>query len=164
MQVQSLALLSGLRIWCCSELWCRSPTWLDPALLWLWCRLVAATAIWPLTWELPCATDAPLKWKKKVCTYVFQRYLPIIFFFLRWISVITIKIMRILWIQEVSSSVPKVIVWSILNFFLKYFLELIANIFCVRSFLSLNVFNYPFSYLIDVGLFRIFIFLLSQSF
>ena len=27
MWVQSLALLSGLRIWLCSELWCRSQTW-----------------------------------------------------------------------------------------------------------------------------------------
>ena len=27
-QVQSLALLSGLRIWRCHELWCRSQTWL----------------------------------------------------------------------------------------------------------------------------------------
>ena len=26
---------------------------LDPVLLWLWCRLVAATSIWPLAWELP---------------------------------------------------------------------------------------------------------------
>ena len=26
--VQSLASLSGLRIWCCRELWCRSQTWL----------------------------------------------------------------------------------------------------------------------------------------
>ena len=26
--VQSLAPLSGLRIWCCRELWCRSQTWL----------------------------------------------------------------------------------------------------------------------------------------
>ena len=26
--VQSLALLSGLRIWCCHELWCKSQTWL----------------------------------------------------------------------------------------------------------------------------------------
>ena len=26
--VPFLALLSGLRIWCCSELWCRSQTWL----------------------------------------------------------------------------------------------------------------------------------------
>ena len=28
MQVQSLASLSGLRIWCCCELWCRSQMWL----------------------------------------------------------------------------------------------------------------------------------------
>ena len=27
-QVPSLASLSGLRIWCCHELWCRSQTWL----------------------------------------------------------------------------------------------------------------------------------------
>ena len=28
LQVQSLALLSGLRIWHCCELWCRSKMWL----------------------------------------------------------------------------------------------------------------------------------------
>ena len=28
LQVQSLALLSGLRIWCCGELCCRSQMWL----------------------------------------------------------------------------------------------------------------------------------------
>ena len=28
MQVQSLALLGGLGIWHCHELWCRSQTWL----------------------------------------------------------------------------------------------------------------------------------------
>ena len=28
LQVRSLASLSGLRIWCCRELWCRSQTWL----------------------------------------------------------------------------------------------------------------------------------------
>ena len=28
MQVQSLVPLSGLWIWCCCELWCRSETWL----------------------------------------------------------------------------------------------------------------------------------------
>ena len=37
MQVRSLAKLSGLRIQHCYELWCRSQTWLDLALLWLWC-------------------------------------------------------------------------------------------------------------------------------
>ena len=38
---------------------------LDPALLWLWCRLVAAAPIWPLAWELPCATGTALKNKTK---------------------------------------------------------------------------------------------------
>ena len=27
LRVRSLALLSGLRIWCCCELWCRLQTW-----------------------------------------------------------------------------------------------------------------------------------------
>ena len=40
-QVQFLALLSGLRILCCHELWCRSQTRLGSPLLWLWCRLAA---------------------------------------------------------------------------------------------------------------------------
>ena len=38
-QVQSLDLLSGLRILCCHELWCRPQKRLgshDPMLLWLW--------------------------------------------------------------------------------------------------------------------------------
>ena len=31
---------------------------LDPALLWLWCRLVAAAPIGPLAWEPPYAAGA----------------------------------------------------------------------------------------------------------
>ena len=31
MQVQFLALLSGLRIWCCRELWCGLQTWVGSA-------------------------------------------------------------------------------------------------------------------------------------
>ena len=49
LQVRSLASLSGLRIWCCRELWCR------PA---------AATPIRPLAWETPYATGAALKRQK----------------------------------------------------------------------------------------------------
>ena len=64
-QVPSLALLSGLRIPCCHELQCRSQTWLNLALLWLWCRLAAATLIPPLAWELPYAAGMALKEKKK---------------------------------------------------------------------------------------------------
>ena len=53
--VQSLALLSGLRIQRCYELWCRLQTWLGPMLLWLWCRLAARAPIQPLAWEPPYA-------------------------------------------------------------------------------------------------------------
>ena len=38
--------------------------WLNPVLLWLWCRLVATALIRPLGWEPPCALDAALKDKK----------------------------------------------------------------------------------------------------
>ena len=50
MQVRSRALLSGLRIWCCRELWCR------PA---------AAALILPLAWEIPYAAGAALKKAEK---------------------------------------------------------------------------------------------------
>ena len=40
------------------------PSW-DLALLWLWGRLAAAAPIQPLAWELPYATGAALKKKKK---------------------------------------------------------------------------------------------------
>ena len=48
MQVQSLALLSGLRIRCCHEPWCRS---------------AAVAPIQPLAWELPYAAGMALKSK-----------------------------------------------------------------------------------------------------
>ena len=64
LQVQSLALLSRLRIRHCHELWCRSQTWgSDPALL--WCKLAAVAPILPLAWETPYAVSATLKSKKK---------------------------------------------------------------------------------------------------
>ena len=37
----------------------------DLTLLWLWCRQVAAAAMQPLAWVLPCAESAALKRKKK---------------------------------------------------------------------------------------------------
>ena len=37
---------------------------LDPALLWLWYRLVATALIGPLAWELPYALDVVLKKKR----------------------------------------------------------------------------------------------------
>ena len=56
-QVKSLALLSGLRMWCCRELWCGSQMWLGVA--------VAEAPIRPLAWKLPYAAGAALKSKKK---------------------------------------------------------------------------------------------------
>ena len=60
-QLVSMASLSGLRIWRRRELRCRSQTWSDPTLLWLWCRMVAIAPIWPLAWEFPYAMGVTLK-------------------------------------------------------------------------------------------------------
>ena len=60
--VWSLALLNGLRIRCCYELWCRSQIHSYPTLLWLWPAVAAL--IWPLAWELPYAMGAALKRQK----------------------------------------------------------------------------------------------------
>ena len=38
---------------------------LDPALLWLWCRLVAIAPTRPLAWEPPYAAEEALKSKNK---------------------------------------------------------------------------------------------------
>ena len=38
---------------------------LDPVLMWLWRKLVAAAPIQCLAWELPCATGGVLKSKKQ---------------------------------------------------------------------------------------------------
>ena len=38
---------------------------LDPALLWLWCRLAAIALTRPLAWEFPYAPGAALKKTKK---------------------------------------------------------------------------------------------------
>ena len=58
LRIQSLALLSGLTIRHCRELWCRLQTGSDPALLWLWRRPVATAPIQPLAWEPPYAAGA----------------------------------------------------------------------------------------------------------
>ena len=65
MRVQSLSLLSRLRIWHCRELWCRLKTRLGPALLWLWCRLAAVALIQPLSWKPPYAMPRVQPWGKK---------------------------------------------------------------------------------------------------
>ena len=69
MQVQSLASLSGLRIWHSCDARCRHAT--DPALLWLWFRPVAAALIRPLAWELPHAVPGALKKNKSINQYHF---------------------------------------------------------------------------------------------
>ena len=48
MQVQSLALLSVLRIWRCGVGRTQNS---DPAWLWLWRRLAAVALTGPLAWE-----------------------------------------------------------------------------------------------------------------
>jgi len=71
LQVRSLALLSGLRIWRCRELWCRLDLVL--LLLWLWCRPAAVALIQPLPWETPYAEGAALKSKKKkIYIYIYM--------------------------------------------------------------------------------------------
>ena len=63
MWVLSLAALSGLRVWHCRELWCRSQMSSD--LVSLWCRLAAAAPVQPLPWDPPYATGVALKSSKK---------------------------------------------------------------------------------------------------
>ena len=69
LRVQSLALLSGLRVFTAVScgVGCRCGS--EPTLLWLWCRPTATAQILPLAWEPPYAVDAALKktkrWKRK---------------------------------------------------------------------------------------------------
>ena len=77
MWVQSLALLGGLRIRLCHELWCRLQNSSNPALLWLWHRLAATAPIRPLGWEPPYATGAALKRQKKEKKIVYSKPLEV---------------------------------------------------------------------------------------
>ena len=52
---------SGVAVSCGVD--CRRGS--DPALLWLWRRLVATALIRPLAWELPYATGAALEKAKR---------------------------------------------------------------------------------------------------
>ena len=62
MQVQSLALFSGLKDPALPQAVALGRRWgSDLVLLWLWCRLAAAALIQPLVWELPYAEGAALK-------------------------------------------------------------------------------------------------------
>ena len=63
MRIQTMALLSGLRIQCNHELWYSSRSRSDLVLLWLWCRLAAVAPIGSLAWEPPYASGAAIKKK-----------------------------------------------------------------------------------------------------
>ena len=58
-QVWFLSSISGLKIRCCYELWCRSETQRGAQ------QLAAAIPIWSLVWEPPYATKKRKKKKKK---------------------------------------------------------------------------------------------------
>ena len=64
LRVRSLALLSGLRIQRCREMWCRSQMRLRSGMFWLWHRPAAVAPIRPLAWESPFAGRAAQKRKK----------------------------------------------------------------------------------------------------
>jgi len=65
MQVQTLALLSGLRIGVAVSCGASRRHGLNLALLWLWYRPAAAAPIQPLAWEPPHAAGTALKRPKK---------------------------------------------------------------------------------------------------
>ena len=57
--------LSGLRIWRCCVLWCRSQMCLRSRVEWLWYRPAGTALIRPLAWEPPYAAGAALKRQKR---------------------------------------------------------------------------------------------------
>ena len=65
MQVWSLALITGLRIWYCYKLKCRLQMQLGSCTAVMRSRPPAAAPIWLLTWEIPYATGVALKRKKE---------------------------------------------------------------------------------------------------
>ena len=64
MWVSSLAPFSAIRIQCCWSCGVGCRRGLDPMLLWLWCRLTAATLIWSLETSI-CHKCGPKMQKKK---------------------------------------------------------------------------------------------------
>ena len=78
-EVRSLALLSGLWIRCCYELWRRSQTWLGSGVAVVQARPAAIAQIGSLAWEPPYAMGEVLsrqktkkKKKKKLGTKVLK--------------------------------------------------------------------------------------------
>jgi len=75
-QVLSLALLSGLRIQHCCELWYRLQMWLGSGIA----VAIAVALIQPFAMELPYAMDVALKWPKKkkkslLCSFLVTQHM-----------------------------------------------------------------------------------------
>ena len=84
MQVRSLASPSGLRLWCCHELWCRSQTPLGSSIAEIVARPATAALIPPIAWEFPCAKDVVLKNQpnKTLCASVCSFFLSFSSFYI----------------------------------------------------------------------------------
>ena len=75
MEVRFLALLSGLRIQCCHELWCGLKMWLRSRVTVAVAQAGAAALIRPLAWEPPYAAGVALKKdQKKVNDYFLEPF------------------------------------------------------------------------------------------
>ena len=73
-------LLSGLRVWCCYELWCGSQMWLNPTFLWPWPRDGYSSDLTP-------GMVTSMVWLKKKKNFIA---------FLKALSILIIKALRIL--------------------------------------------------------------------
>jgi len=157
MWVPSLASLSGLRIWCCHELWCRSQTWLRLHIpLWLWRRPVATAPIGPLAWEPPYATGAALKIQKDqiiiiitiiiiiISIMLYNTSLVVIYFITGSLYLLTTFIQFLLrplhptpWESQISSlfSMSFVCFWNIMD------LQNYVSSWCMTLWLHVSV-NY----------------------
>ena len=124
-QIQSLTCLvgkgSGVALNC--GVGCRYSS--DPTLLWH--RLAATAPIWPLGWELPYATDAALKKKKKrkkgewgdvSCTWIRRRnivkilFSVKIFYRIRVIAVKSTKSFHRTWQADVKMNIEVPGIWN----------------------------------------------------
>ena len=76
MWVRSLVLLSGLMIWRCCELCCRSQMWLGSRIAMALAQAGGYSSNWTPRWEPPYATSEALKRqkdKKKLLNLLSQR-------------------------------------------------------------------------------------------
>ena len=101
--VQSLALLSGLRIQraMSSGIGRRGGSDLALLLLWLWCRLAATAPIRPLAWEPPYAAGAAQEMSKCLLTLKIIIGVPVM---VQWLTNLTRN-------HEVAGSIPGLAQW-----------------------------------------------------